>query len=324
MNFARRITLAALAPVAAALLVPVSVPSDAFGAPAPAASGEKTMSQVYRERGKEDVEFQKVPPFKIFDNVWYVGPGYVSCYLITTSDGLVLIDASEEPDMVRHVADSIQKAGFNLRDIKHIIISHGHIDHWGGVDRMREMTGAQVWATEEDWQLIEQTASRPGRNGAPPPRAPKRDKIVMDGQTLTVGNTALKFYKTPGHTPGVTSIEFTVFDNGVPHKAYYSGGLGGRDGVRGFEQALASVERVKQMQGIEVYFANHGWNPGTDYPNGSIFERAAKLKDRKPGEPHPFVDPASWQENLRLTEMRVRRGLEEERQKAASAAPAGK
>ena len=74
------------------------------------------------------------------------------------------------------------------------------------------------------------------------------------------------------------------------------------------------------MQGIEVYFANHGWNPGTDYPNGSIFERAEKLKTRKAGEPHPFVDPASWHENLRRTEERVRRGLDEERQKAASAA----
>jgi metallo-beta-lactamase class B len=276
------------------------------------------MSQIYRERGKADVEFQKVPPFKIFDNVWYVGPGYVSCYLITTSDGHILIDASEEPDMVQHVADSIQKAGFNLRDVKHILISHGHIDHWGGIDRMRELTGAAVWATEEDWQLIEQAASRAGKDGRIP-RAPKRDRVVMDGQNLTLGNTTLKLYKTPGHTPGVTSFEFTVFDNGRPHKAYYSGGLGGRDGVRGFEQALASVQRVKQMQGIEVYFANHGWNPGTDYPNGSIFERAARLKERRAGEPHPFVDPASWQENLRRTEERVRRGLEEERQKAAAA-----
>src|SRR6185503_15025055 len=117
------------------------------------------------------------------------------------------------------------------------------------------------------------------------PRAPKRDRVVMDGQTLTLGNTTLKLYKTPGHTPGVTSFEFTVFDRGVPHKAYYSGGLGGRDGVRGFEQALVSVQRAKQMQGIEVYFANHGWNPGTDYPNGSIFERAdpIRLSIRPPG-----------------------------------------
>jgi metallo-beta-lactamase class B len=313
----KRILIAATASVAAALLIPAAFPTAAYSAPA--ADTGKTMSQIYRERGKADVEFQKVPPFQIFDNVWYVGPGYVSCYLIKTSAGLVLIDASEEPAMVQHVADSIQKAGFNLRDVKHILISHGHIDHWGGIDRMRELTGAPVWATEEDWQLIEQAASRTGKDGTIP-RAPKRDKIVMDGASLTLGDTTLKLYKTPGHTPGVTSIEFTVFDKGVPHKAYYSGGLGGRDGVRGFEQALASVERVKQMQGIEVYFANHGWNPGTDYPNGSIFERAEKLKARKAGDPHPFVDPASWQENLRRTEERVRRGLAEERQKAASAA----
>jgi metallo-beta-lactamase class B len=314
----KRILIAATASVVAALLVPVAFPTAAYSAPAASDAG-KTMSQIYRERGKEDVEFQKVPPFQIFDNVWYVGPGYVSCYLIKTSAGLILIDASEEPAMVQHVADSIQKAGFNLRDIKHIIISHGHIDHWGGIDRMRELTGAPVWATEEDWQLIEAAAARTGKDGRMP-RAPKRDKIVMDGANLTLGDTTLKLYKTPGHTPGVTSFEFTVFDHGVPHKAYYSGGLGGRDGVRGFEQALASVERAKQMQGIEVYFANHGWNPGTDYPNGSIFERAEKLKTRKAGEPNPFVDPASWQENLRRTEERVRKGLEEERQKAASAA----
>jgi metallo-beta-lactamase class B len=313
----KRLLIAAMATAAAALLVPVAFPTKAYSAPA--ADAGKTMSQIYRERGKEDVEFQKVPPFQIFDNVWYVGPGYVSCYLIKTSAGLILVDASEEPAMVMHVADSIQKAGFNLRDIKHIIISHGHIDHWGGIDRMREMTGADVWATDEDWQLIEAAAARTGKDGKMP-RAPKRDKIVNDGATMTLGDTTLKFYKTPGHTPGVTSFEFTVFDHGTPHKAYYSGGLGGRDGVRGFEQALASTQRVKQIQGIEVYFANHGWNPGTDYPNGSIFERAEKLKNRKPGEPNPFVDPASWQENLRRTEERVRKGLEEERQKAASAA----
>ena len=282
-------------------------------------SGTSPISQAYRERGKEAVEFQKVPPIHLFDNVWYVGPGYVSCYLIKTNAGSILIDASEEPAMVEHVIDSIKKTGTDLKDIKAIFISHGHIDHWGGIDRMRELTGAPVYAAEEDWKLIEQTAGRPGRNGAPPPRAPKRDKVVKDGDTYTLGNTTLKLYVTPGHTPGVISAEFTVFDNGMPHKAFYSGGLGGRDGVRGFEQAVISAERVSKIQGIEVFFANHGWNPGTDYPNGSIFERAEKLKNRKAGEPNPFVDPASWQENLRLTKDRIAKGLEEERKKAAAA-----
>ena len=310
MTTTKRLAAAALASVAAAfLLIPVT-----SAAPA----GTSPISQAYRERGKEDVEFQKVPPVKMFDNLWYVGPGYVSCYLIKTSAGSILIDASEEPAMVAHVIDSIKKTGTDLRDIKAIFISHGHIDHWGGIDRMHELTGAPVYATEEDWKMIEDTAARPGRNGAPPPRAPKRDRVVKDGDTYTLGDTTLKLYKTPGHTPGVISIEFTVFDNGVPHKAFYSGGLGGRDGVRGFEQAVESSARVAKIQGIEVYLANHGWNPGTDYPNGSIFERFVKLKARKPGEPNPFVDPASWQQNITEAQARIKAGLEEERKKAAA------
>src|SRR6266446_3761573 len=161
MSMTKRITVYALASVAAAFLIQASFVGDANGAPASDAG--KTMSQIYRERGKEAVEFQKVPPIKLFDNVWYVGPGYVSCYLIKTSAGLILIDASEEPDMVLH-----------------------------GIDSMHELSGAPVWATEEDWQMIEQAAARPGRNGAPPPRAPKRDRVITDGQLLTLGDTTLK------------------------------------------------------------------------------------------------------------------------------------
>jgi metallo-beta-lactamase class B len=225
--------------------------------------------------------------------------------------------------MVLHVIDSIKKAGFDPKDIKDIIISHGHIDHWGGIDRMHELSGAPVFATDEDWKMIEDTASKPGRDGAPPPRAPKRDRVVKDGDLLTLGDTTLKLYKTPGHTPGVISVEFTVFDNGVPHKAFYSGGTGGRNGVKGFEDAVASTARIKKIDGIEVYLPNHGWNPGTDYPNGSLFERFPKLAARKPGDPNPFVDPASWHEFLANTEVRNQEGLEREKAKAAGgAAPA--
>ena len=317
MKTTKRVTAVALATMAAAFLFDPGLVLKAHGAPA--AAGEKSMSQIYRERGKQDVEFQKVPPVKMFDNLWYVGPGYVSCYLIKTSAGAILIDASEEPDMVLHVIDSIKKTGTEMKDIKAIIISHGHIDHWGGIARVQELSGAPVYATDEDWQMIEQTASRPGRGGGPPPRAPKRDKVVKDGDTLTVGDTTLKLYKTPGHTPGVISIEFTVFDNGVPHKAFYSGGTGGRDGVKGFEQAVESTARILKIQNIEVFLPNHGWNPGTDYPNGSLFERFPKLLARKPGEPNPFVDGASWQQFITRTEARNKAGLERERQKAAQA-----
>jgi len=97
----------------------------------------------------------------------------------------------------------------------------------GGIDRVHELTGAPVYATEEDWQMIEQQASRPGRGGAPPPRSPKRDRVVKDGDTYTLGDTTLKLYKTPGHTPGVISFEFTVYDNGTPHRRSIPAGWAG-------------------------------------------------------------------------------------------------
>src|SRR5258708_26434681 len=127
MKSTKRIILLATASLAAAFLF-----NPGFAAPA----GTSPLSQAYRERGKEAVDFQKVPPVKMFDNLWYVGPGYVSCYLIKTSAGAILIAASEEPGMGAHWIDSIKKTGTDLKDIKYIPISPAHIHPWGGIRRI--------------------------------------------------------------------------------------------------------------------------------------------------------------------------------------------
>ena len=67
--------------------------------------------------------------------------------------------------------------------------------------------------------MIEQVGRAPGRGGGPSPRVPKRDMVINEGDNLTLGATTLKFHHHPGHTPGVLSAEFTVYDNGTPHKA---------------------------------------------------------------------------------------------------------
>ena len=103
----------------------------------------ETLSESYRGSQRDNVEYQKVPPIKVFDNLYYVGPGFVSVWLVPTSDGLILIDSAQEP-YVDHVIGSITKAGFDPRNIKFVLVTHGHLDHFGGAARIQALSGARV------------------------------------------------------------------------------------------------------------------------------------------------------------------------------------
>jgi metallo-beta-lactamase class B len=137
--------------------------------------------------------------------------------------------------------------------------------------------------------------------------------VIKEGDTLTLGATTLKFHHHPGHTPGVLSAEFTVYDNGTPHKAFWQGGDGSRGGLPGAQQAMETAKRLGDLQGVEVFVMIHSWLP---YPKGGVFERAELLAKRRPGEPHPFVDPASFTEYVQRNEASAARTLEEEKKKA--------
>ncbi len=299
-------------------LVALAIPAVNFALVNPAeAAAQETLSQSYRESRRDDVAYQKIEPIKAFDNLYYVAPGFVSVWLLVTSEGLILIDSAQEP-YVDHVIDNIRKAGFDPKNIKYIMITHGHLDHFGGAARIQELSGARVMAVAEDWDLIEQAGSRPGRNGAPAPRVPKRDTVVKEGDFLTLGNTSLKLHQTPGHTPGVMSAEFTVFENGIPYKAFLHGGAGARDGLAGAQQAVATAARVANIVDIEVGVMVHSWMETNTYPNGSIFERAERLKNRKPGEENPFVDPRSWVRWRNAASINAAKTLAAEQAKAAA------
>jgi metallo-beta-lactamase class B len=277
---------------------------------------KEELSESYRGSQKNNVAYQKVAPIKVFDNLHYVGPGFVSVWLISTPEGAILIDGAEEP-YVDHVIDSVRKQGFQLSDIKYIVLSHGHLDHFGGVARIQQLSGARVVALEEDWALMEQAATRPGRNNSAPPAVPKRDMVVKEGDTLTLGGQTIKFYRHPGHTAGSLSAEFTVFDSGRPHKAFMFGGPGPRGGVAGATQFLESSKRIAEIPNVEVHVQVHSWLASYPYPNGGIFERAQKLAQRKQGEPHPFADAASWRQWVGIVQKGAADYLAEQKQKGA-------
>jgi metallo-beta-lactamase class B len=134
-----------------------------------------------------------------------------------------------------------------------------------------------VGMIEGDWDAL---ATNPS-DRAPVPR---RDVVFKDGDTLTLGDTTLTFHALPGHTPGGLSIEQTVYDAGTPYKAFTLGGVTPRNMLR---ENIAALERIMRIPGIQVNVPNHPWR-------GDVHQRAEKLADRKPGEPHPFVAPEEF------------------------------
>ncbi len=237
-----------------------------------------------------DFTAQTRDAFRIFDNLYYIGVDLVSAYLVTTSEGLIVIDtlfaASSDT-----LLDNIRAVGFDPDDVEYIFVSHGHGDHAQGAPLLKEATGARVGMTAEDWDMTGQT----------------RDMVMTDGQTVTLGDTTFTFYVTPGHTPGVLSMAFPVRDGERTHNAFMFGGMGlNFSGVDRTEMYIDSVRRVRQMDGIEVNVTNH---EGA----GQIFARADRLADRATGDPHPFVDPDGFYAWLDTLEANAQVKLKEER-----------
>lgn len=247
-----------------------------------------------------------VAPFKIFDNLYYVGIDWVSSYLITTNEGLILIDALYR-DYPAHIIQSVKDLGFDPKQIKYILCTHGHYDHCEGADTLQKITHAHIGMTETDWDIAEGKVKNDYANVN---SHPKRDWVIHDGDSLKLGGTTIKFYVTPGHTLGVLSLSFPVRDGSNTYKAFMLGGVGlNFDGVAQTETYLRSMDRLMQMKDVQVSITNHP-DPG------KIFQRARLLQTRKPGDPHPFVDPDGFQNWLKELKANAEKKLEEEKAKA--------
>jgi metallo-beta-lactamase class B len=210
--------------------------------------------------------------------MYYVGMTEYSSWAITTSQGIILIDAIYDYSVEDEVDGGLKKLGLKPADIKYVLISHAHLDHAGGAKFLQEKYGARILMSAADWDMLEQQN---------PPWKPKRDMVVTDGQKLTLGDTTLTMYITPGHTPGTVSSIVPVFDNGQRHIAAAWGGTAfnfGPDKAR-LQTYAASAARFKDIvakAGADVLFANH-----TDFDGTKT--KIPALATRKPGGPHPYV-----------------------------------
>jgi metallo-beta-lactamase class B len=256
----------------------------------------------YRGRVNAEQYNGVLAPTKVFDNLYYVGQMAVSAWALKTSDGIVLFDAlNNEAEAREVIVPALQALGLDPQDIKWVVVTHSHADHFGGAPYFKTTYGAKLISSDIDWKAMEQMTPRPG--GATPP---KRDVTVADGQTMTFGDTAVTFYVTPGHTPGTVSTIFQVTDKGQKHTVGFYGGVGLPRTVETKRDQIASLVRWRTLtkaKGVDAQIGNHPLND-------EGLERMEQLAYRRPQDPNPYVlGPAQYQNYLGVQEECVRFSL---------------
>ena len=224
-------------------------------------------------------------PMQVFDNLYFVGGDWVSAWLLKTSDGLILIDALNNAEEAAAVIEGgMAKLGLDPRQIKYIVVTHGHGDHYGGAGYLVGKYRPRVVASEADWNMMHGQLEF---DSAAWDRPPARDMAVRDGDKLTLGDTTLTFQVTTGHTLGTLSPTFDVRTGGRTHHALLWGGTSfnfGKDFSR-LRSYSANTERMRALTaqtGIDVFLSNHSeWD-------GSI-EKMNRLRGGGASGSHPFV-----------------------------------
>jgi metallo-beta-lactamase class B len=217
-------------------------------------------------------------PVKVFDNLYYVGMTEYSVWAITTSQGIILLDAIFDYSIQDEVEEGLRKVGLNPADIKYVIVSHGHLDHAGGAKYLQDKYGARLVMSAADYDLMDRDNPR---------WKPKRDMVATDGMKLTLGDETLTLYLTPGHTEGTISTIIPVRDRGERHVAAAWGGTlfnfgANRPRLEAYARSAERFRTVATAAGADIILSNH-----TEYDGSKV--KLPAVAARKAGEKHPYV-----------------------------------
>ncbi len=217
-------------------------------------------------------------PAQVFDNLYFVGTQDHGAWAVTTSDGIIIIDALYDYAVEAAVVDGLRKLGLDPEDITHVVISHGHGDHHGGAKYLQERFGAQIVMGAPDWDLVERSTRDP---------IPSRDLVATDEMEIRLGDTTVTLYLTPGHTAGTVSTMIEVRDRGRSHLTASWGGTSlfattSQASIQAYIDSAVRYQQLIETRGADVLIANH-----TSFDRTP--DKLAALADRQPSDPHPYV-----------------------------------
>lgn len=224
-------------------------------------------------------------PGRAADNFYFLGNGMVAAWAVDTSDGIILIDTLNNREEVdKFIIGGLTQLGLNPARIKTIIISHGHKDHYGGARYLQDKYHAKLYLTALDYDLADKTAAAP--NAATP--APRRDQVATDGERVSLGDTGIKLFITPGHTAASLSMLIPVKDKGRTRTLLFLGGITSLhlspEMHEAYDRWTTRLLDVAEQAKPEGVIGNH-----------SSYDDAATMLDKlraAPGKPNPFFTGA--------------------------------
>ena len=267
--------------LAASALVPAGV-SLAQNAPPPDHPAVTVKGQTYtprsilaRNMGTPEDQTTQFPPHKVIGNIYYVGTKTLSSYLITTPQGNILINSTYERN-VPVIQKSVADLGFRFSDIKILLGTHAHGDHQEGDAAVKQATNAQVQVMEEDVPALRDI--KPGGKEHP------IDKVIKDGEKVTLGGVTLTAHLTAGHTRGCTTWTMPVQDGGRTFNVVFACSLRSPGTISPAVQAefTRTFPRFRALP-CDV--------PLGDHP--AQYNMIAKHARLASGGPNPFIDPVN-------------------------------
>lgn len=225
------------------------------------------------------------PPTRVFDNLYFVGSQGVSSWAVSTSGGIILIDALNNEEEARTIIEpGLRALGLDPVEIRYVVVTHAHGDHYGGARHFAER-GARIVMSEIDWQeLAGPTLQFDHPSWGRPPR---RDIAVRNGHRLTLGDTSIELRVTRTHTPGTISPIIPVRDGARRHRVMLWGGTALNFGpvlerLQSYAGEAERMRRIAVRRGVDVFVSTH---PGSDASR----RRIEALGVRAAGDPHPYV-----------------------------------